>query len=79
MIFKMTYRDEEHKLQKHSVVIAGHSTSITLENLFWQELKKVAKMHRKSLGQLITQIDAQRSEANLSSAVRIFILKEALK
>ena len=75
----MTYRDEEHKLQKHSVVIAGHSTSITLENLFWQELKKVAKMQCKSLGQLITQIDAQRRDANLSSAVRIFVLKEALK
>ncbi len=75
----MTCHNEEYKLQKHSVVIAGHSTSITLENLFWQELKKIAKIERKSLGQLITQIDEQRKDANLSSAVRIFILKEALK
>jgi predicted DNA-binding ribbon-helix-helix protein len=69
---------DDYKLQKHSIIIAGHSTSITLENIFWLELKKIAKNKSLSLGQLITQLDDERAENNLSSAIRVFILKEAL-
>ncbi|MAU40587.1 MAG: aryl-sulfate sulfotransferase [Kordiimonas sp.] len=64
-------------LQKHSVVIAGHQTSITLENIFWWELKASAKSQKISISTLITDIDnKRRPETNLSSACRIYILRK---
>ncbi|MCC3861347.1 ribbon-helix-helix domain-containing protein [Pseudemcibacter aquimaris] len=68
----MDYDDE--LLEKHSVVISGHQTSVTLEKIFWLELKKIAKEEGKSIKSLITEIDEQR-RTNLSSAIRVFILK----
>lgn len=62
-------------LKKHSVVISGHQTSVTLENIFWRKLKAIAKNEGKSLKQLITEIDAQR-QTNLSSAIRVFIIRK---
>lgn len=67
--------DESEVLKKHSVVISGHQTSITLENIFWQKLKEISKAEKKSLKQLITEIDAER-KTNLSSAIRVFIIKK---
>ncbi len=61
-------------LEKHSVVIAGHQTSITLENIFWNKLKEIAKQQGKSLKALITEIDENR-HTNLSSAIRVYVLK----
>jgi len=66
---------DDDSLKKHSVVIAGHQTSITLENIFWQNLKKIAKADNKSLKALITEIDAKRT-TNLSSAIRVYIIKK---
>lgn len=63
-------------LKKHSVVIAGHQTSITLENIFWSKLKEIAHKDQKSLKELITEIDRSRT-TNLSSAIRVYILKQA--
>ncbi len=65
---------DDDTLKKHSVVIAGHQTSITLENIFWEKLKEIAKADKKSLKALITEIDAART-TNLSSAIRVYILK----
>ncbi len=65
---------DDDTLKKHSVVNAGHQTSITLENIFWEKLKEIAKADKKSLKSLITEIDADRT-TNLSSAIRVFILK----
>jgi len=66
-------------LKKHSIVISGHQTSITLENIFWDHLKAIANSRNLSLSILIAQIDSQRMSdqagANLSSAVRVFVLK----
>ncbi len=67
--------NDDETLKKHSVVITGHQTSITLENIFWQKLKSIAKSEGKSLKLLITEIDATRT-TNLSSAIRVFILKK---
>ena len=64
---------DDEILKKHSVVIAGHQTSVTLENIFWTELKKIAKKEQKSLKALITEIDKSRT-TNLSSAIRVYIL-----
>lgn len=59
--------------QKHSVTVAGHRTSITLEVAFWESLKEIAHVHNKSVNCLIAEIDTAQPE-NLSSALRVFIL-----
>jgi len=59
---------------KRSVVVAGHRTSISLEQEFWDELHRIAKARGVSLNRLITEIDADRP-GSLSSALRVFVLK----
>lgn len=62
-------------MHKLSVIIANrHSTSISLEKEFFDELKQIAKAEQITLNQLVTKIDAERSNNNLSSAIRIYIL-----
>ncbi len=60
---------------KRSLTIAGHRTSLSLEPEFWAALKKFASTERKSLAALVSQIDEQRGERNLSSAIRVWILQ----
>ena len=67
-------------MKKHSVSIAGHRTSISLEAPFWDELNRIAQEEGRSLASLIAEIDrdriAQRSEPrNLSSALRLHVLQ----
>ena len=59
---------------KRSVTIAGHRTSISLEDPFWQALKAAARDRRQTVSDLIDHIDAGRGEDGLSSAVRIWLL-----
>nr|WP_321456347.1 ribbon-helix-helix domain-containing protein [uncultured Cohaesibacter sp.] len=61
-------------MKKHSVTIAGHRTSISLEDEFWQGLKALAESRDKSLADIIRQIDKDRGRNNLSSAIRIIVL-----
>jgi predicted DNA-binding ribbon-helix-helix protein len=63
-------------LSKHSLVIAGHRTSISLERAFWDALQKIARERQMSIASLVASVDAERDEANLSSALRVFVLKE---
>ena len=58
---------------KRSVRIAGHQTSISMEEPFWRLLTDLAKKDDKSINQLVTEIDELRS-TNLSSAVRLYVL-----
>ena len=58
---------------KRSVMIAGHATSVSLEQPFWDELQKIAKAEEKSLNALITEIDDIK-DGNLSSALRLYVL-----
>lgn len=69
---------DDHKLRKHSIIIAGHQTSITLENVFWHQFKQIAARRNVSPGKLIAQIDLNR-DTNLSSAIRVFVLQELLE
>ena len=63
-------------MKKISVLIASrHTTSITLEEEFYAALKKIAKAQDRSINDIITEIDANRKEKNLSSAVRVYVLK----
>jgi predicted DNA-binding ribbon-helix-helix protein len=67
----------DRAIKKRSVVLAGHRTSISLEAAFWQALREVAGGRRVSVNALIAAIDAARDPggpANLSSALRVFIL-----
>ncbi len=61
-------------MKKRSVKIAGHATSVTLEDEFWEALGEIAARRGVSLNQIIAEIDAGRS-GNLSSAIRVFVLK----
>ncbi len=63
---------------KRSVSIAGHATSVTLEPEFWNALKDLAAREGTSLNALITVIDAEKDRDNLSSAIRVYILKRVL-
>ncbi|MBO4293942.1 MAG: ribbon-helix-helix domain-containing protein [Alphaproteobacteria bacterium] len=63
-------------MNKISVLIAGrHATSISLEKEFVEALKEIAASRKKSINEIITQIDASRGEKNLSSAIRVYVLK----
>jgi len=58
---------------KRSVVVAGHQTSISLEEPFWDALVTLAKAREISLNSLVTEIDRDR-QGNLSSALRVYVL-----
>jgi predicted DNA-binding ribbon-helix-helix protein len=63
-------------IRKRSVTLAGHRTSLSLETEFWQALKAVAHAEGLSLNALIERIDQDRA-GNLSSAVRVYLLRQA--
>ena len=59
---------------KRSIVIGGHKTSVSLEDLFWTELRKIAQARQVTLSKFVTNIDGKREQNNLSSAIRLFVL-----
>jgi predicted DNA-binding ribbon-helix-helix protein len=59
---------------KRSIAIGGHKTSVTLEEAFWNGLKEIASDRNLTLSELVTAIDSVRPNANLSSAIRLFVL-----
>ena len=61
---------------KRSIVLAGHKTSVSLEDAFWEGLKAIAKTKRLTLSDLVGGIDTQREQGNLSSAIRLFVLNQ---
>ena len=65
------------RVVKHSLSIAGHRTSISLEDEFWIALRELASTRGVSLAVLAGEIDAGRGGANLSSAIRVYVLKAA--
>jgi predicted DNA-binding ribbon-helix-helix protein len=61
---------------KRSVVIHGHKTSVSLEDPFWSDLKKIAHTQQATLSKVIADIDNTREQGNLSSAIRLFVLDQ---
>ena len=59
---------------KRSIVIAGHKTSVSLEDAFWKTLKEIADRRHLTLSELVATIDGERQRGNLSSAIRLFVL-----
>lgn len=69
---------EASEIRKRSVVIAGHRTSVSVEDAFWRAFLAIAGARGTSANRLITEIDRERP-GNLSSALRLFVLAEAMK
>ncbi len=59
---------------KRSIVIAGHKTSVSLEEEFWKALKEIATERGMTLSEMVASIDDGRRQGNLSSAIRLFVL-----
>jgi predicted DNA-binding ribbon-helix-helix protein len=59
---------------KRSVVVAGHKTSVSLEEAFWNGMKEISVERNMTLSELVGEIDSKRQQGNLSSAIRLFVL-----
>lgn len=67
--------DTSYTLRKRSVRIAGHATSVSLEEPFWRALKGIARQRAISVNELIAEIDRSRA-GSLSSAIRLYVLAD---
>ncbi|MGB8841557.1 MAG: ribbon-helix-helix domain-containing protein [Aliidongia sp.] len=65
---------DDDTMRKRSVVIAGHRTSVSLETGFWAALREIADIRCVSVNRLVESIDTARA-TNLSSAIRVFVLR----
>lgn len=61
---------------KHSLTLKGHRTSVSLEDVFWKEFRRIAADRDQPLNALASEIDAARGDIGLASAIRVFVLKE---
>jgi len=61
-------------VKKRSIVIHSHKTSLSLEDEFWEGLKDIALSRQTTLSDLVSVVEGERGQANLSSAVRLFVL-----
>jgi predicted DNA-binding ribbon-helix-helix protein len=59
---------------KRSIVVGGHKTSVSLEGPFWSSLKEISTARSVTLSELVGEIDTNRQQGNLSSAIRLFVL-----
>ena len=59
---------------KRSIVVGGHKTSVSLEESFWSGMKDIAGQRGMTLSELVSEIDTNRQQGNLSSAIRLFVL-----
>jgi len=60
--------------RKRSLSIAGHRTSISLEDAFWDALKEIAAKENRPVSALVAEVDSRRDALNLSSALRLHAL-----
>lgn len=66
--------NDPSSIRKHSVIIAGHETSVSIENAFWDGLRSIAREQSLSINGLVAKIDSSR-HGNLSSAIRLYVLQ----
>lgn len=59
---------------KHSLTLRGHRTSVSLEAAFWEEFRRLATSTGRSLNDLAAEIDANRDDVGLASAIRVHVL-----
>ena len=70
-----SWRVMKSLIAKRSVIIDGQKTSVSLEDPFWTDLKKIAHAQQMTLSALVAEIDGTREHGNLSSAIRLFVLR----
>jgi predicted DNA-binding ribbon-helix-helix protein len=61
---------------KRSIVLNGHKTSVSLEEAFWSSMKEISAGRGMTLSELVSEIDANRHQGNMSSAIRLFVLDQ---
>jgi predicted DNA-binding ribbon-helix-helix protein len=61
---------------KRSIILDGHKTSVSLENEFWEGLREIAERNRTNISALVRQIDHERKNGNLSSAIRVYVFNQ---
>jgi predicted DNA-binding ribbon-helix-helix protein len=67
------------RVLKRSIVVGRHKTSVSLEDVFWNELRSIAQNWGMHLSQLVAHIDAEREHCNLSSAIRLFVFEHRMR
>ena len=60
---------------KRSLTLKGHRTSVSLEDIFWSEFKGIAQANGQTIHGLAAEIDANRGDIGLASAIRVFVLE----
>lgn len=68
-------RADDVRLLKHSLVVAGHRTSVSLEGIFWRALRLEAARRGLPVATLVSEVDAARAGTNLSSALRVHLFR----
>src|SRR5215468_1541294 len=68
-------RTMKSSIVKRSIVVGGHKTSVSLEEAFWSGMKEISGARSMTLCRLVSEIDANRNQGNLSSAIRQFVLE----
>lgn len=64
---------------KHSLTLKGHRTSVSLEDLFWQEFRRIAREKGQTINALAAEVDVNRDpEVGLASSIRVFVLQHCL-
>jgi predicted DNA-binding ribbon-helix-helix protein len=59
---------------KHSLTLRGHRTSVSLEEDFWREFRRIAAQRGQTINGLAIEIDEARGDVGLASAIRVFVL-----
>ena len=67
------------RVQKRSIVVLGHRTSVSIETPFWDQLKLLASRERLTLSDLVGKVECEKQTPNLSSAIRLFVLDQLLR
>lgn len=68
--------DFDSRPVKHSLTLKGHRTSVSLEDIFWKEFRRIAAERGQAINALASEIDAARGDIGLASAIRVFVVRE---
>ncbi|MCG3267659.1 ribbon-helix-helix domain-containing protein [Yoonia sp. I 8.24] len=63
---------------KRSLTLRGHRTSVSLEDIFWDQFRLIADQNGKTINGLAAEIDESRGDIGLASALRVYVLEKAL-
>jgi predicted DNA-binding ribbon-helix-helix protein len=61
-------------VKKRSIIVAGHKTSVSVEDPFWDALGAIAGERKLNMSEIVTSIDEKKISSNLSSSIRLFVL-----